>query len=147
MSSDPLAIPQRLSFVTLGTRDMKRARTFYASWGWQERDGGDDEFAQFDMGSVRLALYPLELLRAEAAPGCGLPDHSWNGVTLAINVDSRQAVDRAYAAAVRSGAASVAQPVDREWGGYSGYVADPEGQRWELAWLPGFTSALEGPPA
>jgi uncharacterized protein len=130
-------IPQRLSFVTLGTRDMPRARAFYASWGWPERDGGSDEFAQFEMGGVRLALYPLDLLGAEAAPGCAAPPPGWNGVTLAINVGSQTLVDEAYHAAVASGARSVAEPTAREWGGYSAYVADPEEQRWEIAWLPG----------
>lgn len=136
--ADRPPIPQRLTFVTLGTRDMARARAFYASWGWQERGGGSDEFAQFEMGPLRFALYPLDLLGAEAAPGLAAPAIDWNGVALAINVASRDAVDEAYGAATKVGAQSIAAPVEREWGGYSAYVADPEGQRWEIAWLPGF---------
>lgn len=137
--TDRARIPQRLTFVTLGTRDMARARAFYAAWGWREGQDASDEFAQFDMGNnVRLALYPLELLGVEAAPGHAAPPPGWNGVTLAINVGSRAAVDEAYRAATEAGARSIWAPVDREWGGYSGYVADPEGQRWEIAWLPGF---------
>jgi hypothetical protein len=61
------AVPQRLSFVTLGTKDIRRARSFYSAWGWVERDGSTDEFASFDVGSVRLALYPLDQLGHEAA--------------------------------------------------------------------------------
>lgn len=138
MADEP-PIPQRLSFVTIGTKDMARVRAFYASWGWQERDGGSDEFAQFDVGQLRFALYPWELLRAEAAPETepgALTE--WHGIALAINVASRTAVDEAFAAAVEAGARPVTGPMDREWGGYSAYVADPEGQRWEIAWLPGF---------
>lgn len=131
-------VPQRMTFVTLGTRDMRRARRFYGAWGWQERAGSSDEFAQFGMGGVRLALYPLDLLGREAAPGAALPSGEWNGVTLAINVESREAVDRVYRVATGSGAEEIAEPVDREWGGYSAYVADPEGQRWEIAWNPHF---------
>ena len=131
-------VPQRISFVTLGTRDMRRARGFYAGWGWQEREGGSDEFAQFGMGGVRLALYPLDLLGREAAPDMPSPTAAWNGVTLAINVERREAVDDAYRAAIDAGADAIAGPVSRDWGGYSAYVADPEGQRWEIAWLPGF---------
>ena len=89
------------------------------------------------MGGVRLALYPLDLLGAEAAPGSAAQPAGWNGVTLAINVGSRTLVDEAYRIAVASGARSVAEPITREWGGYSAYVADPEEQRWEIAWLPG----------
>ena len=28
-------------------------------------------------------------------------------------------------------------PVEREWGGFTGYFADPDGFRWEVAWNPG----------
>ncbi|WP_435108944.1 VOC family protein [Nocardiopsis synnemataformans] len=28
----------------------------------------------------------------------------------------------------------MAEPVERPWGGRSTYVADPEGNRWEIAW-------------
>lgn len=59
-------------------------------------------------------------------------------MTLAINFVDRDQVDRAVAEAIEAGAQLVASPVEREWGGYSGYVADPEGHRWELAWAPGF---------
>jgi predicted lactoylglutathione lyase len=136
--TDSPRIPQRLTFVTLGTRDIARARAFYAAWGWREGAGASDEFAQFDMGGVRFALYQLDLLGAEAAPGSPTPLPGWNGVTLAVNVTSRVAVDDAYRAAVGAGAQPVGAPVEREWGGYSAYVCDPEGQRWEIAWLPVF---------
>ena len=131
-------VPQRLSFVTLGARDVARLRAFYAAWGWSERDGGSDGFAQFDLGGVRLALFPLDQLRAEAARDADLPAAgAWSGVTLAVNVTTRGEVDRAFATAVAAGARVVASPVERDWGGHSGYVADPEGARWEIAWSPG----------
>ena len=134
----PGAVPQRLSFVTLGARDVPGLRAFYSAWGWTERDGGDDAFAQFDVGGTRLALFPLDQLGAEAAPGEDLPlAGRWNGVTLAVNVVRREDVDAVVAAALAAGARPVAAPVDRDWGGRSGYVADPEGTRWEIAWLPG----------
>ena len=138
-----MGVPQRLSFVTLGARDVARLRAFYGAWGWQERDGGSDAFAQFDLGGVRLALFPLAELGAEAAPGEPLPAAGrWSGVTLAVNVPGRDDVDRVHAAACAAGARSVAGPVEREWGGRSGYVADPEGTRWEIAWLPGLLPGL-----
>jgi uncharacterized glyoxalase superfamily protein PhnB len=42
-----------------------------------------------------------------------------------------------FDAAIRAGARAVAEPRDREWGGRSGYIADPEQNRWEIAWAPG----------
>jgi catechol 2,3-dioxygenase-like lactoylglutathione lyase family enzyme len=133
-----VGLPQRLTYITLGARDMPELRAFYGDLGWQERDGSSNEFTTFDTGGLVLALYPLDRLAAEAAPGEPAPPTSWNGVTLGLNVDSVEAVDAGVRTAVSAGATVVARPVRREWGGYSAYIADPEGNRWEITWAPGF---------
>ncbi|TNH21512.1 glyoxalase [Micromonospora orduensis] len=128
------AIPSRLSVVTLGVRDMGLLRSFYHALGWPEQPSGDDDWSAFLLGGVLLALSPLPELAAEAAPGVADPAGGWSGVTLACNVDDRADVDTAFAAAVAAGATVVAEPTDRPWGGRSAYIADPEGNRWEIAW-------------
>ncbi|WP_280414191.1 VOC family protein [Nocardia carnea] len=127
-------LPARLTVVTLGARDLPALRRFYRALQWEEVPGGDDQWTGFLLGGVLLALYPDTELAAEAAAGAAV---GWSGVTLACNVDSPEQVDSAFAAAVRAGAEVVAEPVDRPWGGRSGYIADPEGNRWEIAWAPG----------
>ena len=37
----------------------------------------------------------------------------------------------------RAAGAQVWGPMAREWGGFTGYFADPDGFRWEVAWNPG----------
>ncbi|MFI5925677.1 VOC family protein [Micromonospora sp. NPDC051543] len=128
------AIPARLSVVTLGARDLGRLRSFYLSLGWPELPASDDGWSAFQLGGVLLALYPLPELAAEAAPDVADPAGGWSGVTLACNVDDRGEVDAAFEAAVAVGATVVAAPTDRSWGGRSAYIADPEGNRWEIAW-------------
>ncbi|MFJ2741151.1 VOC family protein [Streptomyces sp. NPDC087440] len=130
-------IPPRLSVLTLGARDLPRLRAFYRRLGWEEVPGSDDAWCGFLLGGVLLALYPVGELAAEAAPGGAVPGAGWGGISLACNVDARDHVDAAFAAAVAAGAEAVAEPTDRSWGGRSAYVADPEGNRWELAWAPG----------
>jgi catechol 2,3-dioxygenase-like lactoylglutathione lyase family enzyme len=125
-----------LSFVTLGARDLDRLRRFYEGWGWTLLPGATDDFACFDAGGVRLALYPLGRLGEEAAPGSDPPPPGWNGVTLAVNLLRRADVGPEAERAVAAGATLVAPPTDRDWGGCSAYVADPEGNRWEIAWAP-----------
>jgi uncharacterized glyoxalase superfamily protein PhnB len=134
-----MTIPQQISFVSLGTRDVGALRRFYAAWGWQERDGSSDKGAQFQVGSVRLALYPIEVLGDLAAPGLEPPPEKafWKGFTIAVNVATREAVDEAFRIATEAGATVVTGPADQFWGGYSGFLADPEGNRWEIAWAPG----------
>ncbi len=132
-----MTFPQRISYITLGTRDMAALRAFYSRIGWQERSGSNDDFATYEAGTTLLALYPIERLGQEAAPGERPPEWGWNGVTLGVNVERQQDVDDAVQSAVAAGAQAVADPVKREWGGYSGYITDPEGNRWEIAWAPG----------
>jgi catechol 2,3-dioxygenase-like lactoylglutathione lyase family enzyme len=116
---------------------MASLRAFYAAMGWQERPGSNDGFATYEVGASLLALYPLGRLGEEAAPGERPPaTSSWNGVTLGVNVESPEAVDHAVQTSVAAGAKAVAGPVMREWGGYSGYISDPEGNRWEITWAP-----------
>ena len=128
------SVPSRLSVVTLGARDISALRSFYRALGWHELPTSDDGWVAFQLGGVLLALYPLHDLAAEAAPTMPDPAGGWSGVTLACNVDSREEVDKAFAAAVAAGATAVAEPIDRSWGGRSAYIADPEGNRWEIAW-------------
>jgi catechol 2,3-dioxygenase-like lactoylglutathione lyase family enzyme len=126
-------LPARLTAVTLGARDLPRLRRFYSGLGWPEVPGSDDNWVGFLLGGVLLTLYPLDGLAAEAAPGLP-PPAGFSGVTLACNVDREEQVDDAFAAAVAAGATPVADPVTRDWGGRSAYFADPEGNRWEIAW-------------
>ena len=129
-------IPGRLSVITLGVRDLTAQRRFYESLGWRTRSKGDD-FAAFPLGGAVLALYPIELLSREANFEVPEGRNEFNGVTLSINVDRIEDVDRAIGSAVAAGGRALAEPVTREWGGRSGYFADPEGNVWEVAWLPG----------
>ena len=128
--------PQHLFAVTVGVNDVARQRAFYEAWGWQASPISSPEYAAFDMGGPMVSFFSRHSLGEEAAPGETVPANGWNGTTLAVNVAEREAVDRVWSAAVDAGARSVAAPVDRPWGGRSGYVADPEGIRWEILWLP-----------
>ena len=73
-------------------------RAFYGAIGWEENDGSDDTYASFTMGGLRLALYPLDRLGNEAAPGDEVvASDAWNGVTLGVNVATREELQDAYA--------------------------------------------------
>ena len=81
-------------------------------------------------------MFPKESLATDAnVPllGSGSP-----GFTLAHNVPSKEEVDSLISRAVSVGATLVNPAQDAEWGGYSGYFADPDGYLWEVAWNPFF---------
>ena len=84
-------------------------------------------------GSV-LGLFQREQLAEDAsvsAEGSG-----FRAVTVALNCADRDEVDAVFAAWVAAGADPVKQPEEVFWGGYSSYVADPDGHLWEIAHNP-----------
>ena len=126
----------RLSFVTLGVADLARATTFYHDvLGLPLRPSGAG-IAFFELGKTWLALYPRELLAADAtvpAEGAG-----FRGFALAHNVRTKEQVDELLSHVAANGGRIVKPAHDAEWGGYSGYFADPDGFLWEVAWNPHF---------
>lgn len=137
MPSDPSgdavtgALPPHLSMVVLHARDLPALRRFYLELGWPERPGASDSLAMFDLGAAVLTLHP-------AAPGAVPPCDEAAAVapTLVVNVASADAVDRAVAQAAAAGAGVVSPARDQTWGGRSAVVADPEGNRWEVLFVP-----------
>jgi catechol 2,3-dioxygenase-like lactoylglutathione lyase family enzyme len=133
----------RISLLTLGTLDLARAIRFYRDGlGWPMSSAGGGEAAFFRTGGAILALYPRHLLATDArldAAGSG-----FGGITLAHNVRSREEVDAVLAEAVAAGGTLLKAARTADWGGYSGYFADPDGFPWEVAWNPGFPLAEDG---
>ena len=129
-------IPSRLNVVTLGAHDVASLRSFYERLGWTTNSTADD-FAAFPLGGAVLAIYDAAKLAAEAGSAEPPAAGAYKGFTLAISVDREDQVAEAIAAARGAGATILAEPTKREWGGRSGYFADPEGNVWEVAWLPG----------
>ncbi len=122
-----------VAIITLGVRDLQRARTFYSeglAWPIQQEDHNWVCFSLGD-GSSALALYPWEKLAADARV---TPDGSgFRGVTLCHNVRSEERVDELLEEAERAGGAIVKRAERAAWGGYSGYFADTDGYLWEVA--------------
>ena len=129
-----MTVPQRLSMVTLGVTDLARSTAFYEALGWRRSSASQDSITFFSMQGSVLGLYGREPLAEDAAVS---PDGSgFRGVTCALNCDSRDEVDAVFAEWVTAGATAVKQPEAVFWGGYSSYVADPDGHLWEIAHNP-----------
>ena len=125
----------RLNIVTLGVRDLNKAIRFYRDGlGWPLSSMSVGDFAIFKLRTgTALALYPLHLLAKDA---CVEDLGGYGGITLAQNVQSKEEVDRALSQAVLAGGTLLKAAGNTEWGGYSGYFADPDGHPWEVAYSP-----------
>ncbi len=131
-------VPARLNILTLGVRDLPKVRAFYEALGWESLSEGD-EFARFQTGGATLALFSLDLLAGEANMQPSASTGRFPGFTCAVLVEEEATVEKAIETVREAGGRVLAEPVAREWGGRSGYFADPEGNVWELAWMPGAT--------
>ena len=132
---------QRVSLITLGVRDLARARAFYEAVGWTTRAAPQDDVAFFQAGGMVVALWD----RAQLAEDSGVEDSGgWGGLTLAHNVRSPGEVDAVIEEARAAGAAIVREPAETFWGGYSAAFTDPEGHPWEVAHNPRWTIRDDG---
>lgn len=131
---------QQISLVTLGVADFDRSKGFYiAGFGWTpvfEMPG----IAFFQMNGLVFGIWSVEALaedmnRPAAAPG---------SIALAHNVGSAAEVDAAIARLVAAGAALLRAADAPPHGGYRGYVADPDGHAWEIAWNPAWPIDSDG---
>jgi catechol 2,3-dioxygenase-like lactoylglutathione lyase family enzyme len=134
----------RITLITLGVDDLERSQRFYGDGLKFPLSSASvaGEVAFFRTGGVVLALWSRASLAADArlAPG----GSGFGGIALAQNVASREAVDAALAEAVAAGGRLLKPGSPADWGGYTGYFADPDGYPWEVAWNPGWPLAADG---
>ena len=137
-----MSVPARLTLISLGVADVARATSFFEALGWRKSSASNDDVSFFQLGGLALSVFGREALAEDAmisSEGSGFA-----GISLAINLESEDEVDRVAAEWVSCGGTMVKRPQRVFWGGYSGYVADPDGHLWELAHNPGFALLADG---
>lgn len=126
---------QRLTIVGLGVEDLEKSRAFYKSaFGWSETKSSNESIAFFQLNGILLSLYPRDKLAEDATvdpTGSG-----FKGCTLAYNCRSKEEVDKTIGYLRKHGAVVIKEPQEVFWGGYSSYIADPDGHLWEFAFNP-----------
>ncbi len=121
--------------ITLGVKNLKKATAFYKDGLGLPLNDKFDGVSFFTLRGTWLSLFPLEELSEDAHVSA--TRSGFSGMTLAHNVESKEAVDAIIEKAKKAGATITDPPHDRFWGGYSGYFADLDGYLWEVAWNPG----------
>jgi uncharacterized protein len=128
-------VPKRVSLITIGARNLPELRKFYQKLGWSETEISSDHYCVFETAGVLLSLFPLQELVKDA--GLELDEKKgFSGITLAINVNTREEVDRTITIISSAGGKIIREPSDAFWGGRTAYFLDPEDNVWEVAWNP-----------
>ena len=126
---------QRISMITLGVRDLQKARAFYDALGWQAAsEEHADTVVPYNLNGLTIGLFGWDSLAEDAqvsAEGSG-----FRGVALAYNVRNKEDVAATLAEAEKAGGKIVKPAQDVFWGGHSGYFTDPDRHLWEVAYNP-----------
>jgi predicted lactoylglutathione lyase len=136
MSKKP-PIP-RLTVITLGVSDMRASIAFYEALGFARKIRATGEaVAFFGTGGPVIGLFPWDQLAQDVT----LPDQprpkTFRGTTLAWNCASAEEVDTVLDFAISKGASLLRPAHKTDYGGYSGYFADPDNHPWEVVVAPG----------
>lgn len=128
---------QHLHIITLGVADFERSRKFYTeTLGWKPAAASQDDIAFFQAGGAVFAIYPREKLAEDA--GISAQGSGFAGFTMSYNAQSESEVDEIIQQVSSKGGVIAKQPQKVFWGGYSSYIADPDGYLWEVAYNPFF---------
>ena len=126
---------QRMTFLTLGVKDLNQSIDFYENkFGWERSELSNESIIFYELNGIHLALYAREELAKDASV-----DPSGNGFrsfTMAYNTRSEKEVDGLIESLRQQGVQVIKEPQKVFWGGYSSYIADPDGNLWEIAFNP-----------
>lgn len=131
-----MAVPARISIITLGVADLPRATAFYRALGWAPTPFSTEEITFIETSGSMLALFPIDELAADV--GLASPIITgFRGVTMAINLESDDEVRRVLDEAEAVGGMIVKPAAPSPFfQGLDGYFTDPDGHAWEVAHNP-----------
>jgi catechol 2,3-dioxygenase-like lactoylglutathione lyase family enzyme len=111
---------ERISAVTLATKDMAKGVQFYTALGFDLRHGGEGaSFTTFEVGDSYLNL----ALRPSYTSG---PD--WGRIIFYVSD-----VDALFERAITMGLGPSTRPRDAEWGERYFHISDPDGHEVSFA--------------
>jgi len=123
----------KINSIMLGVKDLDASKKFYVEGLGCEIAQEYPGFVNLNLGkdSSTLALYGRSAAAHEA--GVSPEGSGFTGVSLHYIVDDRQTVDQVIKQAVAAGGSVSKEGEAAQWGGYSGYFADPDGYLWKVA--------------
>ncbi len=134
----------RVTVVTLGVADLRKATKFYEAVLGTPPNTSYDGVTFIELPGTWISLFPFENLAKDISPEVPVTRSGFSGITLAHNVGSKDDVIDIIKRAKSAGARIMKEPQKTFWGGFSGYFADLDGYCWEVAWGPMFEFSENG---
>lgn len=132
---------QQVSVITLGIADVARSRRFYGEgFGWQPVFSSE-EIDFYQMNGFVLGLWLKDKLAEDSQRPHGAGPAAF---ALAHNVSSAADVASVIDTLVAAGGTLLRAADAPPHGGFRGYVSDPDGHAWEIAWNPAWPIDAEG---
>jgi catechol 2,3-dioxygenase-like lactoylglutathione lyase family enzyme len=122
-----------VSSILLGVRDMDRSKRFYTEGlGWEvQQDYGISVFFVPHGGSL-VGFYGRDGLASNV--GASPEGSGFSGLVLTYVVRSEARVDEIMSEAENAGATILKPAATKQWGGYGGSFADPDGYIWDIGY-------------
>ena len=138
MNEKPPQPVARLTMVTLGVNNVRASIAFYEALGFARKFKATGEVvAFFDTGGTAIGLFPWDELAHDVTLSGQPRPQAFRGMTLAWNCRTTEEVDAVLDFAISKGASLLKPAQKTDYGGYSGYFADPDNHPWEVVVAPG----------
>jgi len=122
-------------YVNLPVDDLARSRAFFEALGFSFNDTfTDDTAAAMVIGENNFAMLLTRDKFASFTPNPVADARETNEVLVALQLDSRDAVDEMTQQALANGGKKVREPEDHGFM-YGNAFADPDGHIWEPFWM------------
>ncbi|HVV55076.1 MAG TPA: VOC family protein [Mucilaginibacter sp.] len=124
----------QINAVTLAARDIQSLKRFYNQVLEWRILSQNEKVVIFKLNNTVLTLCDVDIFKEYS--GMQPPDPSEKNFYLTVNLDSPKRVDQTLQKLAALNVDIVKMPKRAFWGGYSGFFADPEGNRWEVCYNP-----------
>lgn len=125
----------KMIFVNLPVADLPRARTFYEALGFANEPRFTDETAAAMRWSETIFVMLLSHAKWRSFTDRPLPAAGSSEVSLALNLDSREDVDRLIGAVAQAGGTVDINPPEDHGFMYQRSFTCPDDHVWEPFWM------------
>ncbi|MFC2251358.1 VOC family protein [Labrys portucalensis] len=135
----------KMIFLNLPVRDLAAATAFYVALGGEVNPQFSDEQTKSVMLSDAIVVMLLTHERYGQFTQRPIGDaRQWSQALIALNVDTRDAVDATLARTTAAGGRADPNPAQDHGFMVSRSVEDPDGNVWEIVWMDPAAMAPQG---